>query len=64
MTLDKKALETLWEKEKMLVTAFSPFPTMISILLELNFDLGVIFILWSANALSIDQSKNLPFGKG
>ena len=27
-TLKKKAFETLWEKEKILLPAFSPFPTL------------------------------------
>ena len=41
-------LQMLWEKKKMLVTSILLFTQS---------------ILSSANALSLDQSKNLPFGK-
>ena len=51
------------EKEKMLVTAFPPFPTMFSNLSKTNFKFWVTFILSSANALNLDQSKLLLFGK-
>ena len=37
---------------------------MFSINPKKNFCFQVTFILSSANALSLDQSKNLPFGRG
>ena len=43
--------------------AFSPFPTMFSVLPKTNFTLSVTFILLSANAFLLDQSKILLFGK-
>ena len=42
---------------------FSPFPTMFSILSKTNLNFWVIFILSSAKALNLDQSKILSFGK-
>ena len=51
--------------EKVLVTStFSPFPKMFSTLPKTNFNFSVTFILSSANALKLDQSKILLFGKG
>ena len=47
----------------MLVT-FSPFPKMFSTLSETNFNFYVTFILSSAKAFNLDQSKILSFGKG
>ena len=44
--------------------AFSPFPTMFSTLHKTNFSFKVIFILLSANALNLDQSKILSSGNG
>ena len=35
---EKAPLKILWEKEKMLVTAFSPFPTMFSIIPKSKFE--------------------------
>ena len=43
--------------------AFSPFPTMFSILPKTNFNFSATFNLSSANTLNLDQSKNLSFGK-
>ena len=37
--------------------AFSPFPTMFSVLLKPNFNSCVTFILSSANAVNLDMSK-------
>ena len=59
----KPFLKTLWEKEKMLVTSifsfshnvFLPFPKTNSIFHS--------HFLSSANALNLDQSKILSFGK-
>ena len=57
----KKLFETSWEKEKILVTTFSPFPTMfllyqrqkLSFILHLfcvckcfQFEQGQIFVVW------------------
>ena len=44
--------------------AFSLFPTMFSTHPKGNFFFQVIFILSSANAFNLDQSKKLSFGKG
>ena len=44
--------------------AFSPFPTMFSTLHKTNFKLSFTFILSSANAFNLDQSKILSFGNG
>ena len=47
----------------MLVTVFSPFLTMFSTHSKKNFSLSVTFILSSANAFNLNQSKNSLFGK-
>ena len=47
----------MWEKEKMLVTSIFSFTP------EKNSCFKVTFILSSANAFNLDQSKNLLFGK-
>ena len=43
-----RLLKTLWEKEQMLVSAFSPFPTMFSTLPKANSSFWVAFYLSSA----------------
>ena len=48
------------KKMKMLV--FSPFPTMFSTLPKPNLNISFTFILSSANAFNLDQSKILSFG--
>ena len=47
----------------MLVTAFSPFPTMFSTHSNTNFNFSVSFFMSLANALNLDQSVKLMFGK-
>ena len=44
--------------------AFSPFPTMFPTFPKTNFNFSFTFILSSANAFNLDQSKILSFGKG
>ena len=65
MTLTKKALKTLWEKEKMLVTSIFSFShnVLYSILCKTNFNFLITFILSSANVFNLDQLKNLSLGK-
>ena len=55
----KSLLKTWWEREKMLVTAFSPFPTMFSILSKIKIIVLADFILLSANTFNLDQSRIL-----
>ena len=43
--------------------AFSPFPIMFSTLPKTNLNFSVRFILSSASAFNLDQSKNLAFRK-
>ena len=62
-TLPLTLLKKLWEEEKMLITIFSPFPTMFSTLPKLNFSCPLTFIVLSANASNFYQSKILSFGK-
>ena len=47
----------------MLVTSIFSFSSMFSTLLEKELVFSVIFILLSANAFNLDQSKILSFGK-
>ena len=47
----------------MLVTSIFSFSTVFSTLPKTNFNFSVIFILSSAIALKLDQSRNLSFGK-
>ena len=48
----------------MLVPAFSPFPKMFATIPKTDFNFLVIFILSSASALNLYQSKIFSFGKG
>ena len=50
-------VKTLLEKEKMLLTTFSPFPTMFTTLFKSRFNFKVTFILSSANAFNLGMSK-------
>ena len=43
--------------------AFSPFPIMFSALPKTKSSFSVTFILTSASAFNLDQSKNLLFGR-
>ena len=64
MTLRKKPFEKIVGKgENAVNPAFSPLSTMFSTLLKTNFNFSVTFILSSANAFNLNQSKNLSFGK-
>ena len=60
MTVYKK---TLCEKEKILVTSIFFFSLNVFNPPKSNFNFSVIFILPSGNAVILDQSKNLSFGK-
>ena len=51
------------KRRKCWLPAFSPFPTMFSILHKTNFKFSFMFILSSAHAFNVDQSKNMSFGK-
>ena len=66
-TLSDLEKEAFWKhcgkRRKCWSPAFSPFPTMFSTLPKSNFNFWVTFILSSANAFNLDQSKNLSFGK-
>ena len=58
-------LKTLWEKEKLLVTMnFSFSQTVFSIYLEIFLPSSSNSKLLSANSFSLEESKNLSFGKG
>ena len=59
---ERSCLKTLWEKEKLLVQAISPFPTMFSTLSKTEVIIFVIFDLSSANAFSLVWSKILLCG--
>ena len=56
-------MKTSWKKEKMLVISISPFPVMFSTLPKTNFGFSITFIISSASAFNLDQSKNLSFGR-
>ena len=57
-------MKTLWEKEKLLVQAISPFPTMFSTLSKTEIIIFVTFNLLSANAFNLVWSKILSRGNG
>ena len=59
----RRLWKTLWEKEKMLVTRFSPFPTMFSTLSKREIIILATSNFTSANAFNFVQSKILSFGK-
>ena len=54
---ERSLLKTLWEKEKLLVQAISPFPTMFSTLSKTEITVFVTFNLSSANAFNLLWSK-------
>ena len=59
--------EAFWKhggRRKCWKPVFSPFPTMFPTLPISNFNFSFTFILSSANAFNMDQSKILLFGKG
>ena len=60
MTLKEKTFENIVEKGE---NAVSPFPTMFSTLPKTSFNFSFKFILSSANAFNLDQSKILLCGK-
>ena len=60
----KKALKTLWKKEKLLVQAISPFPTMFFTLSKIEITIFASFILSSANAFNLVWFKILSSGNG
>ena len=55
ITLRRRLLKALWEKEKMLVTSIFSFSHNVSHPSKTNFSFSVLFILASAN-FSLDQS--------
>ena len=57
-------LKTLWEKEKLLVQAISPFPTMFSTPSKTEIIIFVTFNLSSANAFNLVWSKTLSSSNG
>ena len=63
--LEEKVFENIeGKRRKCWSPAFSPLPTMFSSLSNPNFSFCVTIILLSANALNLDLSKILSFGKG
>ena len=64
MGLGRNLLKTLWEKEKLLVQAISPFPTMFSTRSKTGIIIFVTFNLLSANAFNLVWSKILLCGNG
>ena len=52
------------KRRKCWCTAFSPFPTMFSTLPKMYFKFSITFILLSANAFNLEQSKILSSGNG
>ena len=57
-------LKTLWEKEKLLVQAISPFHTRFSTLSKTEMIIFVTYHLPSANAFNLVWSKILLHGNG
>ena len=60
----RSLFKTLWEKEKLLSQAISPFSTMFCTLSKTEIIIFVIFNLSSAYAFSLVWSKILSFGNG
>ena len=52
-----------FQRQIIVLSTFSPFSTKFSTLPKLNFNFSFTFILSSANALNLDQSVILSFGK-
>ena len=63
MCLQYKSFDTLWGKEKLLVTSNFSFSHGVSTLLETSLPFSSNQRLLSANSFSLDES-NLLFGKG
>ena len=61
---ERSLLKTLWEKEKFLVQAISPFPTMFSTLSATEIIIFVTFNLSSANAVNSVWPKILSCENG
>ena len=59
----KSLLKSLWDKEKLLGTSIFSFSHNVSTLSNSQVKGSVTFILSSANAFNLDQSKILSFGK-
>ena len=57
-------MKILWEKEKLLVQAISPFPTMFSTLSMTEIVIFVTFNLSYANAVNLVWCKILSCGNG
>ena len=60
----ERCLLKTWEKEKLLLQAISPFPTMFSTISKTEIIIFVISNLSSANAFNLVRSKILSCGKG
>ena len=61
---ERSLLKTLWEKEKLLVQAISPFPTIFSTLSKTEIIIFVTFNLAFANAFNLVWSKILASVNG
>ena len=61
---ERSLLKALWEKEKLLVQAISPFSKMFSTLSKTEIIIFVTFNLSSANAFSLVWCKILSCGNG
>ena len=61
---ERSLLKSFGEKEKLLIQAISPFPTMFSTLTKTEIIIFVIFNLSSANAFNLVWSNILSCGKG
>ena len=61
---ERSLLKTLWEKEKLLVQAITPFPSMFSTLSKTEIIIFLTFNLSSANAFNLVWSKILSCGNG
>ena len=57
-------LRTLWEKDKLLVRAIYPFPTVFSIRFDNFMTFSSNLKLSSANSFSLEESKICRLGKG
>ena len=61
---ERSLLKTLWGKEKLLVQAVSPFPTMLSTLSKTEIIIFVSFNLSSADVFNLVWFKILSCGNG
>ena len=62
-TLKQRAFENIGEKQKMLQTSIFSFFHDVFYLSQINLNISFTFILLSANAFNMDQSKTLSFGE-